>query len=64
MHGLRGTRAGEKSALVPDPLWRSLCGFTILDSRRGYGLWHLGKVRGDSLQACGAFDLWTASVVV
>ena len=22
---------------MPDPLWRSSCGFTTLDSRRGYG---------------------------
>ena len=27
----------EKTALTPDPLWRSSFGFTTLDSRRGYG---------------------------
>ena len=37
MHGLRGNGAREKTALMPDPLWRSSCGFTTLDSRRGYG---------------------------
>ena len=37
MHGLRGNGAREKTALMPDPLWRSWCGFTTLDSRRGYG---------------------------
>ena len=26
----------EKTALMPDPLWRSSFGFTTLDSRRGY----------------------------
>ena len=33
----RGKRAREKTALMPDPLWRSSFGFTTLDSRRGYG---------------------------
>ena len=37
MHGLRGNGAREKTALMPDPLWRSSFGFTTLDSRRGYG---------------------------
>ena len=37
MHGLRGNGAREKTALMPDPLWRSSCGFTTQDSRRGYG---------------------------
>ena len=37
MHGLRGNGAREKTALMPDPLWRSSCGFTTLDSRCGYG---------------------------
>ena len=37
MHGLRGNGAREKTALLPAPLWRSSCGFTTLDSRRGYG---------------------------
>ena len=37
MHGLRGNRAREKTALMPDPLWRSSFDFTTLDSRRGYG---------------------------
>ena len=36
-HGLRGNGARDKTALMPDPLWRSSCGFTTLDSRRGYG---------------------------
>ena len=36
MHGLRGNGAREKTALMPDPLWRSSFGFTTLDSRRGY----------------------------
>ena len=37
MHGLRGNGAREKTALMPDPLWRSSFGYTTLDSRRGYG---------------------------
>ena len=37
MHGLRGNGAREKTALMPDPLWRSSFGFTTLDLRRGYG---------------------------
>ena len=37
MHGLRGNGAREKTALMPDPLWRSLFDLTTLDSRRGYG---------------------------
>ena len=37
MHGLRGNGAREKTALMPDPLWRSSFGFTTLHSRRGYG---------------------------
>ena len=37
MHGLRGKRAREKTALMPDPLRRSSFGCTTLDSRRGYG---------------------------
>ena len=37
MYGLRGNRAREKTALMPDPLRRSSFGFTILESRRGYG---------------------------
>ena len=34
MYGLRGNRAREKTALMPDPLRRSLFGCTTLDSRR------------------------------
>ena len=37
MHGLRGNGAREKTALMPDPLWRSSFRFTTLDARRGYG---------------------------
>ena len=37
MHGLRGNGAREKTALMPDPLWRSSLDFNTLDSRRGYG---------------------------
>ena len=37
MHGLRGSRPREKTALMPDPLWRSSFDFTTLDSRREYG---------------------------
>ena len=37
MHGLRGNGAREKTALMPDPLWRNSFGCTTLDSRRGYG---------------------------
>ena len=37
MHGLRGNGAREKTALMPDPLWRGSFGFNTLDSRRGYG---------------------------
>ena len=37
MYGLRGNRAREKTALMPDPLGRSSFGCTTLDSRRGYG---------------------------
>ena len=37
MHGLRGNGATEKTALMPDPLWRSSFGFNTLDSHRGYG---------------------------
>ena len=37
MHGLRGNGAREKTAWMPDPLWRSSFDFTTLDSRRGYG---------------------------
>ena len=34
MYGLRGNRAREKTALMPDPLRRSSFGCTTLDSRR------------------------------
>ena len=34
MYGLRGNRAREKTALMPDPLRRSSFGSTTLDSRR------------------------------
>ena len=34
MYGLRGNRAREKTALMPDPLRRSPFGCTTLDSRR------------------------------
>ena len=34
MYGLRGNRAREKTALMPDPLRRSLFGCATLDSRR------------------------------
>ena len=34
MYGLRGNRAREKTALMPDPLRRSSLGCTTLDSRR------------------------------
>ena len=37
MHGLRGNGAREKTALMPDALWRSSFGYTTLVSRRGYG---------------------------
>ena len=37
MYGLRGNRARERTALMPDPLRRSSFGCTTLDSRRGYG---------------------------
>ena len=37
MHGLRGNRAREKTALMPDPSRRSSFGSTTLDSRGGYG---------------------------
>ena len=37
MHGLRGNGAREKTASMPDPLWRSSFGFTTLDSRRRNG---------------------------
>ena len=37
MHGLRGNGAREKTVFMPDPLWRSSCGFTTQDSRCGYG---------------------------
>ena len=37
MHGLCGNGAKEKTALMPDYLWRSSFDFTTLDSRRGYG---------------------------
>ena len=37
MHGIRSNGAREKTALMPDSLWRSSFGFTTLDSRRGYG---------------------------
>ena len=37
VYGLRGNRAREKTALMPDPLRRSSFGCTTLDSRRGYG---------------------------
>ena len=37
MHGLLGNGAREKTALMPDPLWRSSFDFTTLDSRREYG---------------------------
>ena len=36
MHGLRANGAREKTALMPDPLWRSSFDFTTLDLRRGY----------------------------
>ena len=34
MYGLRGNRAREKTAWMPDPLRRSSFGCTTLDSRR------------------------------
>ena len=34
MYGVRGNRAGEKTALMPDPLRRSSFGCGTLDSRR------------------------------
>ena len=37
MYGLRGNRAREKTALMPDPLRRSSFGCATLDSRREYG---------------------------
>ena len=37
MHGLRGNRAREKTALMPNPLRGSSFSCTTLDSRRGYG---------------------------
>ena len=37
MHELRGNGAREKTALMPNPLWRSSCGFTTLDLCRAYG---------------------------
>ena len=37
MHGLCGNWARERTALMPDPLWRSSCDFTTQDSRFGYG---------------------------
>ena len=37
MHGLRGNRAREKTALMPDPLRRSSFSFTTLDLCHGYG---------------------------
>ena len=37
MYDLRGNRAREKTALMPDPLRRSSFGCTTLDSHRGYG---------------------------
>ena len=37
MHGPCGNGAREKTAMMPDPFWRSSLGFTTLDSRRGYG---------------------------
>ena len=37
MQGLRGNGAREKTALMPDPLWRSSFGFNTLDSCREYG---------------------------
>ena len=40
MHSLCGKAMREKKALIPDPLWKGSCSFTILDSRLGYGLWH------------------------
>ena len=36
MHGRCRDGAREKKALMPDPLWRSSCGSTTQDSRRGY----------------------------
>ena len=36
MHGLHGNGAWQKTTLMADPLWRSSCGFTTQDSRRGY----------------------------
>ena len=37
MHGLLGNGASKKTALMPDPLWRSSFGLTTLDLCRGYG---------------------------
>ena len=34
MHGLRGNGAREKTALMPDPLWRKSFGFTTMDMVR------------------------------
>ena len=68
MHGLRGNRAREKTALMPDPLRRSSFGCTTLDSRRGYGhgapkedLWGLSlslrpwEAPGILMDPCGRF---------
>ena len=37
MHGLYGNGAREKTVLMPDPVWWSLCVFTTQGSCRGYG---------------------------
>ena len=37
MHGLRSNGTTVKTALMPDPFSRSLCGFATQDSPRGYG---------------------------
>ena len=37
MHAIRGNRVREKTALMPESLWRSSCGFTTQYSRPGYG---------------------------
>ena len=37
MHGLRGNGVREKTALMPDPLWRSSFCLRTVDSCREYG---------------------------
>ena len=53
MHGLRGNEARGKTALMANPLSRSTCGFTTLDSRSGYAHGQIGNTRGDSAPVCG-----------